>query len=153
MTGGENVREAIEFFFDVIEREPASDDLEAKLRLALDRLALAVNYAVYSFDAGEYPEAKTREYAEIRDIVSERFPDCGLYNIAADISDEIGNGEANVGDAIDDICDIAGDLEEVLWRWKNNSPDDALWYFSNFYVFHWGRHLRKLQLYLYDKIT
>jgi len=82
MIGRENIRETIEFFFDVIEREPSSDDLEAKLRLALDRLALAVNYAVYTFDDEGYPEAKRREYTEIRDIVSERFPDCGFYNIS-----------------------------------------------------------------------
>lgn len=153
MIGRAEIRESIEFFFDVIEKEHSGAESETRLRIALDRLAVAVNSADYTFDENDYPDAPRREYEVIRTIVSPRFPDCGYYNVVLNMSEEIGNGQAGVGDAIDDICDIAADLEEVLWRWDNNSVDDALWYFSNFYAFHWGRHLRELQLYLYDKTT
>src|SRR5688500_8010306 len=111
------IRSAIAFFFDVIEGEHPSEDREVQLQLALDKLALATHFADFIFDETDYPDAPTREYAELRDLVSPNFPDCGYYNVAHNISTEIGEGSTSVGDAIDDICDIARDMEEVLWCW------------------------------------
>ena len=67
------------------------------------------------------------------------------------LSDSIENSDIIVGDAIDDICDIVGDLQEVLWCFENTSENDALWHYEINFRSHWGRHLRDLQLYLHDK--
>ena len=138
-------------FFEVIEGGLQAEDREVKLTRVLDELAMAVHFAEYPFDASEFPDAVVREYGEIREIVSKNFPDLGYYNGALEIADKIAESENGVGDAIDDICDIAGDLEEVLWCWENTSVDDALWHFKFSFDSHWGKHLRDLQLYLYAK--
>ena len=54
------------------------------------------------------------------------------------------------GDAVDDLTDIAVDLQEVLDR-SGKSTDDAIWHFRFGYQAHWGRHLRWLQLILYER--
>ncbi len=145
------IKSSIEFFFEAIEGPIPEDTREARLQIALDRLALSVSIADYTFDEGKYPEAPRREYNVVRDIVSVNFPDCGYYNVPLEISEKIGESSLAVGDAIDDICDIARDMEEVLWCWENTSVDNALWHFRESFGSHWGKHLRDLQLYLYAK--
>lgn len=147
----DEIRSSILFLLEVIEGDYLADERESKLSLALDRLALAQHYAEYTFDETDYPDAPQLTYDVLRDLISVRFPDCGYYNVAADITTVIGEGTANVGDAIDDICDIASDLYEVRWCWENTSINDALWHFKQGFWSHWGRHLRELQLYLYAK--
>jgi hypothetical protein len=66
------------------------------------------------------------------------------------LSKNISSTDCSVGDAIEDIADIVGDLKEVLWCFKHTSENDALWNFHNYFKIHWGRHLRDLQLYLHD---
>lgn len=147
----DEIKAAILDFFEVIEGDLRDEDREVKLTRVLDELALAVHFADYTFDDSKFPDAVVRDYQEIRDIVSKNFPDVGYYNAALEIAHEIAESENSVGDATDDICDIAGDLEEVLWCWENTSVDDALWHFKFSFDSHWGKHLRDLQLYLYEK--
>ncbi|MGB7208862.1 MAG: DUF5063 domain-containing protein [Pyrinomonadaceae bacterium] len=147
----DDIREAILFFLEVIEGEFAPAERETRLQFALDKLALARHYAEYNFDENDYPAPQTRDYGKLRELISPQFPNCGYYNVAHKIAKEIGKETAGVGDAIDDICDIAGHMEDVLWCWDNTSVDDALWHFKESYGFHWGKHLRDLQLYLYAK--
>ena len=52
-----------------------------------------------------------------------------------------------LGDAIDDLGDIANELGETLWRWDHLGPDDAHRHFRQMF-FHWGSHLRELQSFL-----
>ena len=92
---------------------------------------------------------RIREYDDIREVVSRNFPDLGYYNTPMEISEKIADSSLAIGDAIDDICDIARDLEEVLWCWEKTSADDALSHFNESFGYHWGKHLRDLQLYLY----
>ena len=56
-----------------------------------------------------------------------------------------------VGDALDDVADIAHDLKEVLGRWESTSEADAIWYLRMGFETHWGKHLRSLQLYLHAR--
>ncbi len=147
----DEIRNAIEFYFEVIERLDENETREASLRFALDRLSLAYHFADYTADDSDYAESQKRDYQAIREVVSNNFPQLGYYNVAGEISEKIAEAEVHVGDAIDDICDIAGDLEEVLWCWDNTSIDNALWNFKFGYDSHWGKHLRDLQLYLYAK--
>lgn len=150
MNRGE-IREAILYFFDVIEGQHAPEERECKLPLALDQLAFAYHFAAVEFDDADYPDAPRKEYNDLREIVGPRFPDCGYYNVALDVSIKIAEDSVGVGDAIDDICDIAIDLDEVLWLWTNTSIDNALWQFRDSFEYHWGEHLRDLQLYLHKK--
>jgi hypothetical protein len=59
---------------------------------------------------------------------------------------------AMVGNAIDDLTDISGDLREVLWRYETLGADDALWHFHFLFLIHWGQHARELSLYLHALI-
>lgn len=82
------------------------------------------------------------------DEIGARFPDLGYYGVTnpADVP-----GEVLVGDAIDDIADIARDLEEVLWRFEHIGLEDAHWHFRLLFEVHWGAHLRDLARYLHTK--
>ena len=62
--------------------------------------------------------------------------------------DNIGSPEVTAGDALDDLADIAVDLQEVLDRAKV-SIDEAVWEFRFGFAAHWGTHLRWLQVYLH----
>ena len=147
----DEIKDSIEFFLKVVAGSGTDEAPEAKLQLALDRLALAYHFANFRFDEKDYPESPVRTYQAMREVVSATFPNLGYYNVAADISEKIAESLTNVGDAIDDICDIAGELENVLWCWDNTTVDNALWHFRFGYESHWGKHLRDLQLYLYAK--
>jgi hypothetical protein len=146
-----NIEQTINnFLVFVLEEETELEDL-GELRASLDKLAHSVNYVNYKFDETEYPETPDNNYRLIRKKVEKRFPTLGYYNIPQNVSDKLEKSEIIVGDAIDNISDIVGDLSEVKWCFENTSKDDALWHYQNSFRSQWGRHLRELQLYLHDK--
>ncbi len=75
-----------------------------------------------------------------------RFPDYGLYRAAGTLPED----EFLVGDAIDDLTDIALDLSAVAWLWEHAGESDALWEFHRSFETHWGSHLRALQVYVHE---
>ncbi len=118
----DEIKQTVEDFLFLIEKGCGSvEENEAKLKLLLDKLALAQHFATYKFDERDYADAPDKAYDELRKLVASRFPNYGYYNAAEDVTQKIGEGKVNVGDAIDDIADIAGDLYETQWRWNNNS--------------------------------
>lgn len=64
---------------------------------------------------------------------------------------EFGESEIGVGDAVDDLADIAMDLAGVAWRFEHTSAADALWHYEHLYRIHWGEHLRDLQRFLHEQ--
>jgi hypothetical protein len=145
----DEIREAISGFLALLDGvEDDAEAREAALALALDRLAVGYHYSECELDETDHPDAPRKDYQELRKTVSALFPEYGYYNVAARISVEISEGGLHIGDAIDDITDIAIDMYEVLWLWKNTSVDKALWEFRQGYENHWGMHLRCLQLYI-----
>ena len=143
------IHQTISAFLALLEEPKVDSEVkEAKLTLALDRLALAYHFSDCKFDEGEYPNAPRKDYDGLRQVVERVFPEYGKYNTPSEISLNAGEAEMYVGDAIDDIADIANDMFEILWLWENTSVDDALWHFRFGYESHWGLHLRCLQLYL-----
>lgn len=114
----------------------------------LDELAVSYHDTPLG-DPDESDEQPPREgritYAE----VGPRFPGLGLYG-SADPKEV--PGAAIICDAIDDIMDIANDLNKVLWRWERFGSDDAHWYFRFLYQIHWGKHLRDLARYLHTRL-
>lgn len=122
-----------------------------ELRRVLDRLAVAYHsLETTSVPTEEQPEPARTEYAVMRARYAAAFPGLGAYHAVADVSAPAAPPEVTLGDALDDLTDIALDLEEVLDR-ANASLEDALWYFRFLFETHWGAHLRFLQLYLHTR--
>jgi hypothetical protein len=130
-------------------KSPPSTAKEAVRALArtLDQLSLAYHEtsAVVVEDDNEPPALTS--YDELRALAVRAFPDFGFYAVAR--PHEVPSSEALLGDAIDDLADIARDLIEVEWRWLNNGEADATWQFRWGYQFHWGRHLHDLRGYVH----
>jgi hypothetical protein len=135
-----------EFIFLIESNSISPENRLVRLRRSLDQLALLQHDVSYAFDDRDYPDTPRKDYQTLRDIVSSRFQELGHYNVPASVTQRVAEAEMHVGDAIDDITDIALDLYDVQWRWGNTSVDDALWYFTNSYSTHWEEHLRDLQL-------
>jgi hypothetical protein len=145
----DQIRTAIAEFISLIESDSISrENRLLRLRRSVDQLALLQHDVSYASDDREYPDTPRKDYQTLRELVSSRFPELGYYNVPSSTSQHIAEAEMHVGDAIDDITDIATDLYDAQWRWQNTSVDDALWYFTNSYFTHWEEHLRDLQLYL-----
>lgn len=144
-----DIRTAIRDFLGLLESDDVSvGQAEERLPTLLDRLAIAQSYVSFTFDETDHPDAADQSYDDLRAIASKRFPNYGYYNVAESITTNIGESETMVGDAIDDLADIARDLYDVEWYWSNTSEADALFHFENDFKYHWRRHLRGLQLYL-----
>ncbi|WP_439499119.1 hypothetical protein [Bosea sp. (in: a-proteobacteria)] len=126
------------------------------MAVALDRLALAYHACPDEWP-GEHPDeipAQTT-YKQMRERAVRAFPGFGYYTTVR--PDQIAPGdartlEAMVGDALNDITDIACDLQGVAWRWDNTSPADAVWYFRFGFQSHWGRHLHDLRSYAHARM-
>jgi hypothetical protein len=145
----DEIKQTIDDFLLLVEKGCGSvEENEAKLKLLLDKLAFAQHSINYKFDEKDYADAPRKKYDELRKLVTAQFPNYGYYNVAEDVTINIGEGKVNVGDAIDDIADMAGDLFEAKWCWENNSTEDGLWHFKNEFEIHWNNHLRGLQIYL-----
>lgn len=145
----EDIHNVVLDYLDLIENGRASveDNLQA-LELILDKLALAHNFLDFQFEDADHPEAPREDYNRLRQLAERRFPHFGHYNSPEHITDRIAESGLVVGDAIDDVADIARDMYETAWCWRHASPEDALWLFRFGYESHWGEHLRGLQLYI-----
>jgi len=136
-------------FLESLESNNNENSIES-LEFALDKLALCRHFiGEITDDKKEYPESQNRDYLQWRKIIEKRYPDFGFYNVSSEVSEKIGEAELLIGDAIDDLSDIANELSDFIWRWKNNSENNALWHFCYSYEIHWGSHLRCLQMYLH----
>ena len=139
-----------EFLAFVLEGEKEVNDL-GEFMTRLDKLAYVSGCIEAKFDEREYPDPPENEYREIRKIVEKRFPNLGYYNSPENICEKIPSSQMVLGDGIDDISDIVGDLKDALWYFENTSKANALWHTQESFRSHWGRHLRELQLYLHDQ--
>ena len=144
-----NIRDAIHDFLNLVEStDGTTEDAESRLVPVLDRLALAQSFVSFTFDETDYPDSPDQSYDDLRKLVSKRFPNYGYYNVADPITSHIGEAGAIVGDAIDDLADIARDLYDAEWYWANTSEANALFHLQQSYQTHWRKHLREFQLYL-----
>jgi hypothetical protein len=125
-----------------------------ELARALDELAMAYHEAPEGTPSNDERDAPRREIEQYKARYAElgkRFPSYGYYAVG-DWTEPLGK-ESAIADAIDDLADIEGDLERALWRFENLGADDAHWHLRLDYEIHWGRHLKELSLYVYDKIA
>jgi hypothetical protein len=149
---------AIHAYLNLFRDPPQSQD-EALPRLARTLDALAA--AIHELPEGDVSpdndavEEETKplnaEYTRFREAAILRFPTLGLYPW----SDPLGDIDEPrmMGDAIDDIADIAVDLRRALWRWEHVGESDAAWHLHFGYRSHWGAHLHNLRAYLHVVIT
>jgi len=124
---------------------PTAPELAA-LGQALDELALVSHTTPAGAPSDRNIEPPPVDQKATRTRIEARFSALGLYGVADPL--EL-SGEPMVGDAIDDIADIADEVSAIVWRWDNLGPEDACWHFHQTYRVHWGRHLRELQSYLH----
>jgi hypothetical protein len=147
------VQRAIENYLAILlveggaERERISSLVEA-----LDELALLADRVSFDSDDNHYPNPPDKNPHDIYAAVTKRFPSLGFYRVALDICDDTENGAVTAGYAVEDLVDVAGDMQEVLWRLSNTSQDDALFHFQLLFRSHWGHHLRRVQLYLHELV-
>jgi hypothetical protein len=140
------IRAASNFLSLVTEGGPPSIK---QLTAALDALALAYHEASECMPSGHSKEPPDTEYQALYKTLSLRFPELGYYAVS-DPTKEF-SAECTTSDAIEDLADIVRDLREIIWRFSNESAEDAIWYFRRLFEMHWGRHLRELSLYLHAK--
>ena len=128
--------------------EAARDRLEA-LAAALDHLALAYHSTpeLHRDDVPDLPDGMADK--EMRQIAIAAFPDFGFYAVV--VPDENPEQETMMGDAIDDLADIAIEMERVQWLWETNGAQEANWHFRFWYRSHWGRHLHDLRRYVHAR--
>ncbi len=120
-----------------------------RLAYALDQLALAYAETPDGEPSDDDREASDHDHATTRARIEERFPDFGFYAVVDPLA--VLPEAPSVGDAVDDVSDIAGDLLEVLWRRDTLGLDEAGWCFRFGYETHWGRHLHDLRSYIHAK--
>lgn len=150
MTNDE-LRALIQRFLDLVHNGVGSvEENERTLVELLDRLALAVHEVPEGAVTSEL-EAPDRNYQGVRAVVEARFPNFGLYG-AGQLLLSDGDPDPIIGDAIDDITDIALELQETAWTWDHIGVQDALWTFHFGFTSHWGLHLRQLQAYLHEQL-
>lgn len=143
-------RELVTTFLEYFHR--GADGVEQpdpELSRLLDALALAAQTPGLMRDG--YPTATppAHDHDRLYELAGERFRGLGYYNEAGKIITEIGTAETVVGDAIDDLVELACELRDVAWCWENTSEEDALWRLGSRFRHHWGAQLRSLQLYLH----
>ena len=86
-------------YLDLIENGHGSEEANiAALEERLDRLALARHYIRPTFE--EHPGPPTPDRARLAELAAERFPSFGLYNVPAHVTEQIGETEIAVGDAL-----------------------------------------------------
>jgi hypothetical protein len=142
------ISRAVDDYLALIRR--GSGDFEQdveQLSLLLDHLCIGYRNAHYEFESG-HPDPPDVDYGDIRELSAKRFPHFGHYNVPEYITTHLKESPLVMGDAIDDIADIARDLTDVEWCFANTGDHDALWHFRIGFETHWGPHARALQWYL-----
>jgi hypothetical protein len=137
--------DAVRAFLDFVTSDATDADLHV-LCEALDRLSLAYHQAPRgSLESDAEPPGT--DNTNLRETISRRFPTLGFYATTTPAEDP--DSAVMMGDAIDDLLDIARELKEIVWRWENTGPNDAAGHFRFLYEVHWGQHLHDLRRYLH----
>ena len=121
---------------------------EPQFLLLLDRLAWKISETLPT-DPPVGEEVPENDYPAIRTAAEKSFPSWGFYNVAGEVTRNIGDCEVDVGDAIDDVTDIINDLKMVYWSYQNESEEMATWHLLDSFNNHWRAHMRSLQFYVH----
>ena len=127
-----------------------SNEDEQFLKELLSRLSLAIVNLTRPAEWDSDNRYQSPHQIELRELIEARFPRYGYYNSVNPIVEDVGDGTPTVGDAIDDILDIYNELHQSVWASEHLGPQEGVEHLIASYYGHWGRHLRNLQLYLYE---
>lgn len=145
---GTRIRAALRGFLELLESTDKQANIEL-LELWLGQLAFIQHFiGDVSSDKSKWPTAPTRDCVRWRKLITEQFPVLGYYSVPDTIPLQIISSEISIGDAVEDLAEITGEVAECVWRWENNGESDALWYLRFSYQTHWGIHVRNLQAYI-----
>jgi len=141
------VREFLSFL-----RSPPEAEVTRLKRLAaiLDKLGLAFHSLPEGSGSYGADPPDLTSYDEMRTVAARAFPSFGFYAV---VFPEM-NPESPLlmGDAIDDLADIALEMERVDWLWENIGRQAAEDHFHFGYCSHWGRHLHEFRSYLHAQL-
>jgi Domain of unknown function (DUF5063) len=147
----EEVRDTVFQFITLIEGNSQQEvTVVHKLNFLLDQLACICSSIVNDLDNESSLEAPRKDYKQLRGQIASLFPSFGYYNLPVSVTKNIAQTQLEIGDAIDDLTDIAIEIYEVAWLWKNSSHQSALAQLTRTYFLHWQGHLRSLQYYIYS---
>ncbi|QEX19514.1 hypothetical protein FRZ44_48280 [Hypericibacter terrae] len=138
---------AAEAYLSLVDAPPNSSEARlSALAETLDRLAFVYHRVTETDLHYEVPDRSHDVYQAAHKAMGRRFPELGFYAVAT--SKDI-TAPPMTGDAIDDLVDIADELQQVQWLWDNKSPEAAGNLFRAGYRLHWGRHLQDLRGHLH----
>lgn len=145
----ESMVAAILEYLELLKDEPDNESVRLnRLAEALDRLVIEYHRAPDVEPDVMDVASPTVSYEPLAKRAAASFPELGLYG---DVEPQDGlDQEISLGDAIDDLADIARDLTDVLWHLDNVGVNDAIWMFRFGYQTHWGRHLHDIRRYLHS---
>lgn len=140
------VKAAWEFETLVSGQRPSIEQLSR----TLDKLCAAYHETPEGKPGDDANLERRTPYSERRQLLSLRFQSLGFYQ-AISPKEPPAETKPVFCNAIDDLADILGDLQDVLSVFEMSGADNANWLYRQLYEIHWGRHLRHLSLYLYVK--
>jgi hypothetical protein len=141
-----SIWQTIEKLIELVMKSEAG--IEREFLSLLDRLAWQISETLPT-DPPVGEEVPENDYPEIRKAAEKAFPNWGFYNVAGEITSNVGNSEILVGDAIDDVTDIINDLKMVYWSYQNESEEIATWHLLDSFNSHWRGHMRSVQFYVH----
>lgn len=101
--------------------------------------------------AADYPEVDRSLFPDVRVNVTSNFKKFGYYKTFLHISDVYTFDDHALGDAIDDVADIIGDLLEVRWRIEHVGLDNGLWFLHFTFHTHMQQHILGVLTYMHQK--
>ncbi len=134
-------------FIETVWAGEAPDD--GVLLAVLDRLLAAYHDTPETEEFGTDTDPPREDWKAVYDKVATRFPDLGLYVAVDPTEPEIA---PLTHDAIDDIADLTGDMNSVLWVADTNGVVRAEAVFRALH-FHWGEHARGLAWLLHHRLV
>ncbi|WP_160174179.1 DUF5063 domain-containing protein [Sphingopyxis sp. MWB1] len=143
-----SIEAAIQDYLALLKDKPDEEGVRlARLCEALDRLVIEYHRSP-DVDPDTEDEIPSVPYEPWAARAAASFPELGLYAHAEPM--EGLDQQLTLGDAIDDLADIASDLSDVLCLIRRGAINDAIWEFRFGYQSHWGMHLHRLRYYLYS---
>ena len=129
--------------------EGDQDYVEATIMVRLDALVLAIYQAVPQSDFAEDLDLPEVDVRALRSVLSQRFPRWGTYNTVMSVTDDMGETELALGNAIDDLTDILSELLTVRSARTSLDESQAQWLLIDGFYNFWRGPLRSLQLFLH----
>ena len=144
--------QVIEHFLELFSSTPTT----TALRHSLDELAVAMSrLSALEPSMGDEDQDQDQDQDQDethwREKARRAFPRLGFYYSAQPCEPDMGRPEVVLGDALDDLADIATELNRAKSHLLVGNKTLAISTLLFSYQTHWGSHLRSLQFFLHEK--